>query len=54
MAILDTGLIRQAMVANVWIYIGQRGYADPMVRKGWNDKPNQQVLVVEPLKETAG
>ena len=25
-----------------------------MVRKGWNNKPNQQVFVVEPLEETAG
>ena len=25
-----------------------------MVRKGWIDKPDQQVFVVEPLKETAG
>ena len=54
MAILDTGLIRQGMVANVWITVVQRGDADPMVPKGGIDKPYQQVCFVIPLKETAG
>jgi hypothetical protein len=54
MAILAVSAIRKRMVANGRLPTGQRGYANPMVRKGWTDKPDQQVFVVKPLKETAG
>ena len=54
MAILAVSTIWKRMVAHGRFPSGQRSHADPMVRKGWNDKPDQQVFVVEPLKETAG
>jgi hypothetical protein len=50
---VDTGPIRQRVVAHVRHTTGQRGDADPMVPTGGTSQPNQQVFVVNPLKETA-